>query len=65
MGEGSLTGGGVGIRPCERITIEDVDAAILNIKDNEAAGPSWVATDMIKAAEKQAYSVQWIYVISL
>ena len=38
------------IGPCERFTVTEVHAAIKKMKNNKAAGPSGVISDMIKAA---------------
>jgi len=36
--------------PCEKFTVAEVNAAIKKMKNNKAAGPSGVISDMIKAA---------------
>ena len=37
-------------RPCEEITIAEVQAAIKKMKNSKAAGPSGVVAEMLKAA---------------
>ena len=38
--------------PCEEFTITEVNAAIKKMKNNKAAGPSGVISDMIMAADE-------------
>ena len=51
--------------PCEKFTVTEVHAAIKKMKDNKAAGPSGVTSDMIKAAGEQAQFGLRICVIRL
>ena len=40
--------------PCEEFSIAEVQAAIKKMKNNKAAGPSGVAADMLKAADRKS-----------
>ena len=44
--------------PCERISFEEVRAAVKKMKNNKAAGPSGVVADMLKAAGDVGY--EWV-----
>jgi hypothetical protein len=48
----TLTTADATIGPSEKITVEEVQAAIKRMKRNKAAGPSGVVADMLKAAGK-------------
>ena len=46
----TLTEVGIRSRPCERISLEKVRAAVKKMKINKASGPSGIVADMLKAA---------------
>ena len=46
----SIEGVGAVSGPCEKLTYEEVNKAILKMKSNKASGPTGVVADMIKAA---------------
>ena len=54
----TLTEAGKISGPCEKITVQEVKAAVAKMKNNKAVGPSGVVTEMLKAAGE--VGSQWV-----
>ena len=54
----TLTEAGIKSGPCEKITLDEVKAAVKKMKCNKASGPSGVVVDMLKAAGETG--IEWV-----